>query len=464
MTTTDRERQLGEGSIPRLLWSFSLPAVVGMVAQAMYHLIDRVFVGRAVGANGIAGMTVTFPLMMILMSFGMLVGFGATTLVSIRLGEKKTAEAELVLGNATVLLIGLAVALTILGLAFLDPLLRVFGASETVLPFSRAYMRVIVLGSIFQMVGFGLNSVIRGEGNPRVAMVTMLVSVVLNVILAPIFVFGLGWGMGGAGLATVISQAVAAVWVLAYFLGGRSLLKLRPGTLRLDRSICAAIVSVGSPPFAMHMAASVTNSLMNNQLRAHGGDSAISIIGIIFAIVMVLAMPIIGINQGAQPIIGYNYGARRFDRVRKTLTTAILAASAIAVTGTLVMILFTHHVFRLFGAEAARLADQGSHAARICLMMLPLVGFQMVSAGYFQAVGKPRKAMLLTLSRQVLLLIPALIVLPHVFGLEGVWAAMPAADLGSALWTGLWLWLELGNLQSRHLAVTPAVPPAPLAG
>ena len=282
-------------------------------------------------------------------------------------------------------------------------------------------------------------------------MITMLVSVVLNVLLAPLFVFVLRWGMMGAAVATVISQGVSAVWVLAYFVRGDSLLKIRSGNLRPRGHICSQILTVGSPPFAMQLAGSVTNSLLFNQLRVHGGDAALSIIGIIFSIVMFIAMPIMGINHGAQPIIGHNYGAREFARVRATLKTAILGATAITGTGFVLTMIFPGPLFELFGEEAAALVDQGAHAVRICLSMLPIVGFQIVSAGYFQAVGKPKKAMLLSLSRQVLLLIPAVFILPRIFGLDGVWAALPVSDLGSSLWTGLWLWVELRDLRSLEL-------------
>jgi len=449
---------MGEGSIPRLLLTFSAPAVVGMLAQALYNIVDRIFVGRAVGAMGIAGITVSFPFMLILLAFGMLIGFGATALVSIRLGEQKKDEAEKVLGNAAVLLVGVSVLLTAIGLALLSPLLKLFGASEQILPYARDYLQIVVLGSVFQSVGFGLNAVIRGEGNPRIAMVTMLIGALLNMVLDPIFLFGFGWGMRGAAAATIIAQAVSAVWVVSYFLGGRSLLKLQVRNLRLRWPICASILAIGSPPFAMQIAASILNAILNNQLRVYGGDLAISVMGIIYAVVLFIAMPIFGINQGAQPIIGYNCGALMFDRVKRTLQTAILAASGITCAGFLVVTLFPAQVIWLFNREDAALVQLGTHAIRICLAMLPIVGFQIVSASYFQAVGKPKQAMFLSLSRQVLLLIPAVLILPHFFGLDGVWAAMPTADLGSSILTGIWLAFELRHLHKRHAESTAAEP------
>jgi putative MATE family efflux protein len=400
----------------------------------------------------------------------MLVGFGAAALISIRLGQRRKADAEEVLGNATVLLLVAAALSTTLGLFWLVPLLRFFGASDDILPYARAYAGIIALGSVFQIVSFGLNNMIRGEGNPKIAMLTMLISVLLNAVLAPVFLFVFHWGMKGAALATVAAQAVSAAWVLAYFLSGRSLLRLRAGNLRLRGPVCGQLLAIGSAPFALQIANVLAQSLINNQLAWQGGNLAVAAWGVIYVVCMSIFMPVIGINQGAQPIIGYNYGAERFDRVKKTLQTAVLAASGIAVVGFVVIMLFPAQVLWLFSGQRkslAELAGLGIHAMRLCTLMLPLVGFQIVSAGYFQAVGKPAQAMFLALSRQVLLLIPAVWLLPRFFHLDGVWMSMPAADLGSSVLTGVWLLLELRHLQRRHVAsaapvwvpaVTPEIP------
>jgi Na+-driven multidrug efflux pump len=258
--------------------------------------------------------------------------------------------------------------------------------------------------------------------------------------------------MQGAALATVISQAVTAVWVLVYFLGGRSVLRLHARQLRVNGRLCRDILVLGSPPFAMQLAASVMQSILNHQLHLHGGDLAISVMGILYVVFMMIAMPIFGINQGAQPIIGYNYGAGRFDRVRQTLVTAILAATGLTLFGFAVTMLFPAQVIWLFSPKDEALLALGTHAMRISVLMLPLIGFQVVSASYFQAVGKPKVAMLLMLSRQVLLLIPAVLFLPQFFGLDGVWAAMPTADLGASVATSVCLWLELRHLDNKHSA------------
>ncbi|MEN6457413.1 MAG: MATE family efflux transporter [Thermoguttaceae bacterium] len=448
---SDRSTQLGEGSVLRLLARFSGPAIVGMIAQAAYSVIDRIFVGRAIGTDGIAGIAVAFPFMLIMLAFGMLIGFGSAALISIRLGQQRRADAEHILGNATVLLTLAAVVTTAVGLPLIDPILRFFGASEQVLPYARDYLQIITMGSVFQTVGFGLNAVIRSEGNPRIAMLSMLLSVVVNGILAPVFIFWFGWGMRGAALATVLAQAATAAWVLFYFVGGTSVLRFHTRYWRLDRAICRGIMAVGSPACVMQLAASLLWSVMNHELKAHGGDLAVAVMGVIYAVMMAVAMPIFGLNQGVQPIIGYNYGAQRFDRVKKTLETAILAATAWTVVGFTLTMLFPVQIVRLFCVErqdTAALVTLGSHAMRICTIMLPIVGFQIVSASYFQAVGKPKEAMLLMLSRQLLILVPAVVILPYFFGLNGVWAAMPTADLCSSLLTGFCLVLELRHLRN----------------
>jgi putative MATE family efflux protein len=449
----DRSSQLGQANIPRLLLGFALPAIVGMMAQALYSLIDRVFVGRALGADAIAGVAVAFPFTLVVLAFGMMIGIGGTALISIRLGEQKKAEAERVLGNTAVLLVIASIFITILGLVWLDDILVLFGASAKVLPFAHAYLRIIVLGTVFQMIAFGLNAAIRGEGNPKIAMLSMLISVVLNAILAPIFIFGFSWGMQGAALATVLSQAATAVWVIAYFLGGASVLRPSLQSLRLHGAICRKILIFGLPHFTMQLAATVLQSILNHQLGAYGGDLAISVMGILYVMFMMVAMPIFGLNQGAQPIIGYNYGARRFDRVKRTLELAILAASGFAVIGFAVMMLAPGQVIQLFDRKDPALLSLGIHAIRITTLMLPLVGFQIVSASYFQAIGKPAIAILLMLSRQVLLLIPAALILPHFFGLNGVWAALPASDFAASLLTGICLLVELRELKESHLEV-----------
>ncbi|NLW46228.1 MAG: MATE family efflux transporter [Firmicutes bacterium] len=446
----EHTKQLGEARISKLLLKFSIPAITGMVVNALYNVVDRIFIGQGVGRMGIAGLTIAFPVMTVMMALAMLIGLGATALISIRLGEQRKEEAELIIGNAMVCLIGIALTVTTLGLIFLDPLLLFFGASAEVLPYARDYMKIILLGEVFMSIGFGMNHFIRAEGNPKIAMATMLLGAVANTILDPIFIFVLGWGVKGAAWATIISQAASAAWVLSYFIGKRSHLRIQIRNLKLKLDVIRQITAIGSAPFMMQMAASVIGVILNTSLLRYGGDLAISAMGIVNSIAMFFLMPLFGINQGAQPIIGYNYGAEKFDRVKKTLKLAIVAATLVVLLGFTMIRLFPESLVSLFSKQDPELIKVSSRAMQINLMMLPIIGFQIISSNYFQAVGKPQQAMILSLSRQVLLLIPALLILPRFFGLNGVYYAGPVADFGSSMITGIWLYFELKQLDRKH--------------
>lgn len=445
----DHSKQLGEAKISKLLLKFSIPAITGMLVNALYNVVDTIFVGNGVGKLGIAGLTIGFPVMLVIMAFGMLVGIGATSLISIRLGEQKKEEAELIAGNAMILLISISAVITAAGLLFLDPLLQIFGASQEVLPYAREYLSIILWGAVFQSIGFGMNNFIRAEGNPKIAMFTMLIGAILNTILDPIFIFVLGWGIRGAAAATVFSQMVSAAWVLYYFFFGNSLLKIHLKNLRLRFPIVTGIIAIGSAPFAVQIAASVLTTIMNKSLGIYGGDTAISGMGVINRITLLVLMPIFGINQGAQPIIGYNYGAQKFDRVKKALKLAIAAATTIVLIGFTFTRLFPEQIISIFNSDP-ELISFGARGLKIYLVFLPIIGFQIVSSNYFQAVGKPRQAMFLSLSRQVVVLIPALLILPRFFGLDGVLMAGPVSDLVSSILTGTWLFIELRHLDMKH--------------
>lgn len=446
---------LGEEKVSKLLIKFSVPAVVGMLVNAMYNLVDRIFIGNAVGSLGIAGTTISFPIMLMTISFIMLIGIGATSLISIRLGEQKKEEAELIMGNAMVLLIVLSVLLSGIGLLFINPLLNYFGASANALPYAREYLRVILWGTVFQSIGFGMNSFIRAEGNPKIAMLTMLLGAVLNTILDPIFLFIFDLGVAGAAYATILSQAISAAWVLYYFLGGKSTLKLRSKNLKLHLPTVGRIIALGASPFAMQLATSVLNIIMNKNLSIYGGDVAVSGMGVVMSIITLIIMPVFGINQGVQPIIGYNYGAKKFDRVREALKLGILAGTTIVCLGFLVTMLIPRELVAIFNRQDRDLINFGSHALRITLIFLPIVGFQIVSASYFQATGKPKQAALLSLSRQVLIMIPALLILPKFFALNGVLMAAPLADLLSSVITGTFLLRELKHLDDGAESTEP---------
>jgi putative MATE family efflux protein len=460
----EHSKQLGEEKVSKLLFKFSIPAITGMLVNALYNVVDRIFVGQGVGKDAIAGITIGFPLMIVMMAFGMLIGIGASSLVSIRMGEHKKAEAELIVGNALTLMTVISIGLTILGLIYIDPLLTAFGASARVLPYAKAYFAIILYGGVFQGIGFGMNNCIRAEGNPKIAMITMLIGAIINTILDPLFIYTFKMGIAGAAWATIISMTVSTLWVLYYYLSGQSTLRLHTANLKLKAEVVGKIFAIGSAPFAMQLAASGITLVLNQALVRHGGDLAISAMGIVNSILMLILMPVFGINQGAQPIIGYNYGAQQFDRVKKTLKLAGGAATLVTTFGFIMVQLFSRETIQMFNREPD-LVGLGAAALRTFLIFLPIIGFQIVGANYFQAVGKPKPAMILSLSRQVLFLLPAIIFLPKHFGLQGVFWAGPTADLLSSIVTGVWLFYELRHLERRHQETCQSEPePEPELG
>lgn len=443
----DATQPLGQQPIGKLLWQFSLPAIVGMVVNALYNVVDSIFVGNGVGEVGLTAVTIAFPLMLVMMAFGMLIGVGSSTLVSIRLGEQKRADAEHILGNAVTMIAVLSLLISGIGILWLDPLLISLGAEPRVLPYARTFTRIILIGNVFMHIGFGLNNIIRAEGNPRLAMATMLISAILNIILNPLFLFVMQLGIGGSALATVVSQLASAIWVLSHFLSKDSFLRIRLRNLRPNRQIVKDIISIGMSAFFMQLAASVVTILYNFALIRYGGDLAVAAMGIVNRITMLMLMPIFGISQGAQPIIGYNYGARQYERVIETVKKAIYAASGLAFAGFLIVQFFNYQIVGLFNSNPQLIALSG-YGLSIMLSMLPIIGFQAIAAQYFQAVGKAKYALLFTMSRQVLILIPMILLLPRFFGLTGIWLAGPTSDVASAILTGVFLYRELQTLKT----------------
>jgi len=442
----EHTRRMGEERISKLLLRFSIPAITGMTVNALYNVVDRMFIGRGVGTLALSGLTIGFPIMMVLMAFAMLVGLGATALISIRLGENRKGTAELILGNAVTLFFILALLITVLGSIFLKPLMILFGASSDVLPYSVAYMRIILLGAFFMNIGFGMNHFIRAEGNPKIAMITMILGAVINIILDALFIFGFKMGVQGAALATVIAQFCAAVWVFSYFIGKRSTLRFRVRNLIPRFFIVKSIVTLGSSFFMMQIAGSVIWLFLNRALVYHGGDIAIAAMGIVHSLTMFFLMPCFGINQGAQPIIGFNYGARKYKRVKRALFRANGLATFICLIGFGMIMFFPTQLVSFFSKDNQSLVEIGAHGLRLFMMMLPVIGFQIVSTSYFQATGKPFMAMFLTLSRQVILFLPFIFILPHFLGLNGVWLSAPFADMGSVLLTSFFLIREMKKL------------------
>ena len=449
---------LGTDAIGRLLLRFSIPAIVGMFVNALYNIVDRMFIGYGIGPEGIAGVTLGFPLMMAMVSFSILVGVGANTPFSIRMGEGRREEAERILGNAFGLLFFVPLAASLAGLIWLDPLLRLMGASEALLPYARSYARIILYGIALSTTGHGLSHFIRSDGHPNISMAAMLIGAVANTLLDYLFIFIFGWGMAGAAWATVIAQGISFAWCFAYFLSPRANTRLLRRNLRLDfRHIVRPLLAIGFAPFAMNLANSLLNVILNRGLRAHGGDDAIAVMGILSAYMSLIFMPVFGITQGAQPLMGYNYGARKYARVRHLFWTAAFATTGIMVLGWAVSQALPVPILRLFVPAGSALIPLGVHALRLFTLAFPIIGFPIMGGNFFQAIGKPVPATLIALSRQVLLFIPFILIFPRFWGLDGIFIAAPTSDTITFLIAMALIFRQMRSL--RRLELEPASVP-----
>jgi len=436
-------QELGFAPTGLLLWKFSWPSILAMMCNSLYIIIDRAFVGRGVGPIAIAATTVAFPIMVLFMGISLLIGVGATALISIRLGEQKKEEAELVAANAITLLVLLPLSLSIIYLMFTEPILKFFGASPEVMPYAYDFTTIVILGSVFGSIGMGVNNFIRAEGNPIMAMSTQVLGTIINIILNYFFIFKMGIGIKGSALATVLGQLFATIWVLSYYFTGRSLIKLKLKNFLPKLPIILSIMSIGFAPFSMQLASCIQQLILNKSVLKYNGDLGLSIVGIIMSIGTLMFMPILGISQGAQPIIGYNYGARRFNRVKETLKKAIIASSIIAIAVFTAVHLWPQQIAGIFTEGNAALTKMTADALQVFFGMTFVVGFQIVCSQYFQAVGKALQAAVLSLSRQFLLFIPLLLILPHFWGIKGVWRTAPIADAISVLLTVAFITKEL---------------------
>ena len=450
MSTQAQHNPLGEESIPKLILRFSIPAIIGMVINALYNIVDRIYIGNSptLGANGLAGITLGFPLMLIQLSIGVLFGIGGATLFSIRLGQKKPEDSKKVLSTAFILLVGASLLYMIFGLIYLEPLLRLFGASDAVLPYSVEYMRTILLGTTFQIVGLGLNHFVRADGSPKIAMYTMFLGAGTNIILDPLFIYVFGWGMFGAAFATIIAQALAAIWVVYYFTS-QAKIRLDLKHLIFDSALAKKIISLGMPSFLLQFAGSILNSILNRSLTVYGGDLAISGMGIINSIQTFMFMPVIGLNQGVTPIISFNFGAQNYGRVKQAVRLAIMYATGIVLTGYLLTRFIPGALVSIFNRDPELLAF-GEKALFTWTLAFFVVGFQVISSSFFQAIGRSKTSMFLTLTRQMILLIPAILIFPIFFGLDGILYAAPFSDFLAALLTGFFfikVYRELDHLK-----------------
>ena len=455
MSRQDSPLSLGTDSLSSLLWRYAMPAIIAQGSSTLYNILDSIFVGQGVGPLAISGLALTMPVMNLSAAFGAMVGVGSSALTSIRLGQGNKRAAELILGNVVLLNVVMGVAFMALGLIYLDDLLYMFGASDDSIPYAREFMRVILIGNVITHLYLGLNNQLRVTGYPQKAMHTMLLSVVLNLVLCPLFIFVFKWGIAGSAWATVIAQTVALGWQLHHFSRKQNFLSFRRDSFRFNWDIVRGTLSIGMAPFIMQCCACVVVIFVNNTMLDYGGDLAIGAYGIVNRVAFLFTMVVMGLNHGMQPIVGYNYGAKNYERVRRILFMTIGWATLVTTVGFLVCQLFPEYVVRLFAKEdgsgdATQLIALASHGLQAILIAFPIVGFSIVVGNFFQYIGKAKRAILLSMTRQMLFILPLLVVLPPKWGQDGVWYSIPIADTMAMV-------LALGLLiyQLRKLRRTP---------
>ena len=452
-TTKGKATELGTERIGKLLGQYAIPAIIAMTASSLYNMVDSIFIGHGVGPMAISGLAITFPLMNLAAAFGSLVGVGASTLISVKLGQKDYSTAQHILGNVVSLNLVIGIAFTLVTLLLLDPILRFFGASDATLPYARDYMVIILIGNVVTHMYLGLNAVLRSAGHPQKAMAATILTVVVNTLLDPLFIYGFGMGIQGAAVATILAQILSLAWLVRLFSRRDELLHFRRGIYRLQRFLVGHIIGIGMAPFLMNLASCFIVILINKGLQRYDGDLAIGAFGIVNRIVFLFVMVVLGLNQGMQPIAGYNYGARQFHRVNQVLRVTILYATLITTSGFLVGLLIPELTVSAFTTDE-ELIRLSAHGLRVVLLSFPIVGFQMVTSNFFQSIGMARKAILLSLSRQVLVLIPCLFLLPLFFGSAGIWYSMPVSDFIASLIAGMMLF---GHFRTFNTHSTPTL-------
>jgi putative MATE family efflux protein len=440
-TKTRNPELLSSENIGKSLLKLSIPAIVGMTVSALYNVVDAAFVGHGAGPLAIGGLTIVFPIQMLITSFAQIFGIGSASIISRRLGKADTKGADKAAGNAVTGSIISGLICTIIGYIFRDKILRAFGATAEIMPYAVDYYNIVLAGSIFTSFALSSTNLARAEGKAMAAMNGMLIGTVLNIILDPLFIFVFNMGIRGAAWATVIGQAASFIYII-WFFKAKSSLKINRGTLLPDKTITREMILLGLPTFVRHAGGSVLAIVINNTLGTYGGNMAIAAYGTLNRILMFGVMPIIGFNQGFQPLIGYNYAAERIDKVKLTIKLAMLYTTAIAIVFSGIMLLIPGAVIKIFSTNT-ELLSFAVPAARIIVICFSFIGLQSIGSSYFQAIGKTVPAFILGLSRQFILLIPFTLIMAPIFGLNGIWAAFPAADLFSAVITIIWLSCEL---------------------
>ncbi len=432
MSQKGNAMELGTQPVGKLLMQYAIPAIIAMTASSLYNIVDSIFIGQGVGPLAISGLAVTFPFMNLGAAFGAMVGVGASTLISVKLGQRDYGTAQVVLGNVVTLNTIIGVVYTIVCLMFLDPILYFFGASADTIVYARDFMEVILLGNIFTHMYLGLNAVLRASGHPQKAMYATINTVVINTILAPIFIYGFEWGIRGAAIATVIAQIVSLIWQFKILTDKNELLHLRRGIYHLQSKIVKNMIAIGLSPFCMNVASCFIVIFINQGLKEYDGDLAIGAYGIVNRLMFICVMIVMGITQGMQPIAGYNYGAQQYHRVNEVLKLAIWGATAVTTFTFLVGELIPELTVSIFTTDKG-LISRAAEGFRIAVLVFPIVGFQMVTSNFFQSIGMANKAIFLSLTRQLLFLLPCLIILPTFMGAAGIWWSMPASDLAASI-------------------------------
>lgn len=427
---TNQFNVLAEKPVGSLLMQYAIPAIVAMAASSVYNIIDGIFIGQGVGAEAIMGLALTGPLMSLTAAFGAMVGVGAATLMSVKLGQKDYGTAQKILGNVVIMNLTLGIVLGLLLLVFINPILRFFGASDVTLPYARNFMSIILVGNVVTHMYLGLNALLRSTNRPQKAMCATIGTVVLNCILAPIFIFVLGWGIRGAATATIMAQMIMLTWQLRLFSNKDELIHLNRSIIKLDVKIVKESLLVGLPQFLINLCACLVAAMMTRSLTTYGGDMAVGAFGICNRFILFIVMVVIGLNQGMQPIAGYNFGARRYDRVLGVLKKALIFGSIITLMGFVIGVFFPTPFVSVFAKDSPQLIKLSAHALSCMVMMFPIVGIQIVSTAFFQSIGYAPKSIFLSLTRQLIFLVPAIFILPHLYAdpLEGLWHAAPVAD------------------------------------
>lgn len=448
--TTDKKllTELSEKPVFSLLLQYAIPAIVAMVASSLYNIVDGIFIGQGVGAGAIMGLAITMPIMNLSAAFGAMVGVGGSTLLSVKLGEKDYNFAAKILGNVITLNCIIGIGLGAVMLLFLDPILRFFGASDYTIPYARDFMVIVLIGNVFTHLFLGLNAMLRSSGKPKKAMKATIMTVIINIALAPLFIFVLHLGIRGAALATVLSQLIVLLWQFKLFSNPDELIHLRRDTYRLERRIVTGSLSIGLSPFLINLCACLVVIIINKQLVSYGGDVAVGAYGIANRMMFFFVMVVIGINQGMQPIAGFNFGAKHYTRLNQVLKYAITIATGIWIVGFIVCVLLATPVASAFTNDE-ELLKEAAHALRVMNLVVPIIGFQMITIGFFQSIGKAGISIFLSLTRQLLFLVPLLLILPNFFGLEGIWYSVPIADGTAAITAAIVLIYHMRKFKMR---------------